>query len=88
MAAAERESREPESAFKARGFAEAIKAVHEEIQELYLQDEVPWVVGYSGGKDSSAILQLTWNAIKELPLERRKKPVYWQFLEAIRQRRS
>ena len=23
--------------------------------ELYLADEVPWVVGYSGGKDSTAV---------------------------------
>ncbi len=52
MAAAKRESKKPESVFKVRGFAEAINAVHEEIRELYLQDDVPWVVGYSGGKDS------------------------------------
>jgi DNA sulfur modification protein DndC len=33
-------------------------------------------VGYSGGKDSSAVLQLVWNAIRELPPEQRTKPVH------------
>jgi DNA sulfur modification protein DndC len=53
-----------------------IKILTTEIQELYCQDQVPWVIGYSGGKDSSAILQLVWNAIAQLPLEKRQKKVY------------
>ena len=28
------------------------------VQNLYLADEIPWVIGYSGGKDSTAALQL------------------------------
>jgi DNA sulfur modification protein DndC len=48
----------------------------EEIQELYLADSVPWVVGYSGGKDSTAILQLVWMAIQGLPVDQRRKPVH------------
>lgn len=28
------------------------------IQNLYLADDVPWMVGYSGGKDSTAAVQL------------------------------
>ncbi|WP_427913914.1 hypothetical protein ACPWT1_02860 [Ramlibacter sp. MMS24-I3-19] len=48
-----------------------------EIQELYLSDSIPWIVGYSGGKDSTASLQLLWTALSQLPVERRKfKPVY------------
>ena len=27
----------------------------EEIQEQYLEDTIPWVVGFSGGKDSTAV---------------------------------
>jgi DNA sulfur modification protein DndC len=42
---------------------EEIQALTTEIQELYCLDAIPWVVGYSGGKDSTAILQLIWNAI-------------------------
>lgn len=48
-----------------------------EIQELYLSDSIPWIVGYSGGKDSTASLQLLWTALSQLPAERKKfKPVY------------
>jgi DNA sulfur modification protein DndC len=34
------------------------------------------VIGYSGGKDSSAVLQLVWNALRDLPEGQRKKPVH------------
>ncbi|MDC0453365.1 DNA phosphorothioation system sulfurtransferase DndC [Alphaproteobacteria bacterium] len=47
-----------------------------EIQDLYLQDQMPWVIGYSGGKDSTAITQLIWNALKDLPKEKRHKDVW------------
>lgn len=47
-----------------------------EIQALYRSDGVPWIVGYSGGKDSTASLQLIWNALIELPPEERTKPVH------------
>ena len=48
----------------------------EEIQALYCLDAVPWVVGYSGGKDSTAVLQLVWNALATLTPEKRTKKVY------------
>jgi len=53
-----------------------IQALTTEIQELYCLDAIPWVVGYSGGKDSTTILQLIWNAIAALPLEKRTKSIY------------
>jgi DNA sulfur modification protein DndC len=53
-----------------------IEALTQEIQELYTLDAIPWVVGYSGGKDSTATLQLIWNAIALLPPEKRTKPVH------------
>ncbi|MFC4306394.1 DNA phosphorothioation system sulfurtransferase DndC [Cohnella boryungensis] len=40
--------------------------VTREIQELYLEDERPWVIGYSGGKDSTAVVQLVFNALRSL----------------------
>src|SRR5690606_15914489 len=58
------------------GLAAVVKTLAEEIQELYLADEVPWVIGYSGGKDSTAVLQLVWLALQNLPEERRAKPVH------------
>lgn len=40
------------------------------IQNLYLADDVPWMVGYSGGKDSTAAVQLVWMALEKLPKKR------------------
>ena len=54
---------------------EDIEKLTQEIQDLYCFDRVPWVLGYSGGKDSSCILQLVWNAIATLPPEKRTKKI-------------
>jgi DNA sulfur modification protein DndC len=64
------------SAFTESGFKETILALHEEIRDLYTADDVPWIIGYSGGKDSTATLQLVWDAIAKLPPEQRHKTVY------------
>jgi DNA sulfur modification protein DndC len=64
------------SAFKAEGFENVIDELEREIQELYTLDEVPWIIGYSGGKDSTAVLQLVWNAIEKLPAEQYRKPIH------------
>src|ERR1700674_199174 len=64
------------SAFAERGLAKTVQALGEEIRELYLGDAVPWVVGYSGGKDSSAVLQLVWLGLRGFPAERRRKPIH------------
>ena len=53
-----------------------VEHLTQEIQALYALDEIPWIVGYSGGKDSTAVLQLVWNAISALPPSERKKPVH------------
>ncbi|MCX7592917.1 MAG: DNA phosphorothioation system sulfurtransferase DndC [Fischerella sp.] len=55
---------------------EDIQALTAEIKELYCLDEIPWVVGYSGGKDSTCVLQLLWNAIAGLPVEKRTKTIH------------
>ncbi|MDY6802829.1 MAG: DNA phosphorothioation system sulfurtransferase DndC [Cyanobacteriota bacterium] len=55
---------------------EDIKVLTEEIKELYSQDEIPFVIGWSGGKDSTAVLQLVWKAIAEISPEKRTKKVY------------
>lgn len=55
---------------------EHIQVLTEEIQELYCQDDIPLVIGWSGGKDSSAVLQLVWYAIAALPPEKRTKTIY------------
>ena len=50
--------------------------IYEEIQQLYLADDRPWIIGYSGGKDSTTAMQLVWEAIAMLPPEKRRKTVY------------
>lgn len=57
-------------------FRDRIDVLRDEIRRLYTADGVPWVVGYSGGKDSTAVLQLVWGALVELPEHQRQKPVY------------
>jgi DNA sulfur modification protein DndC len=53
-----------------------LESLYSEIQEVYLSDNRPWVIGYSGGKDSTTALQLVWYAIAELSEEKRIKPVF------------
>ncbi len=55
---------------------EVVEALTTEIQQLYCLDQVPWVIGYSGGKDSTVTLQLVWNAIAALPAEKRTKTIH------------
>lgn len=62
--------------FDGRALSEVTTELTNEVRELYTADEVPWVIGYSGGKDSTAVLQLVWAALKELPAEQRTKPVH------------
>ena len=50
--------------------------LHLQIQRVYKQNDMPWIVGFSGGKDSTATLQLVWNAISKLPESERIKKVY------------
>jgi DNA sulfur modification protein DndC len=60
----------------ANGLKKTMKALIKKTQALYLSDQIPWVIGYSGGKDSTAALQVVWYAISELPAEKRTKHVY------------
>ena len=48
----------------------------DEIQYVYLSDERPWIIGYSGGKDSTVVTHLVYTMLKQLPLEKRHKNVY------------
>lgn len=38
-----------------------------EVQRIYCADKRPWVIGYSGGKDSSAVITLVYLALLGLP---------------------
>ena len=73
---AEQENEKPVSIFSENGLAATVKELISEIQDLYLCDQVPWVIGYSGGKDSSAVLQIVWLAISKLPEDQRSKQIH------------
>jgi len=47
-----------------------------EIQNLYLSDNRPWVIGLSGGKDSTCVTQMVYYMLKGLSPEKRNKEVH------------
>lgn len=61
------------TAFESLGFSKTIAQLQQQIRDLFISDDLPWVIGYSGGKDSTATLQLVWTALAGLPPERRSE---------------
>ncbi len=52
-----------------------VEEIIESIRALYLADQRPWVVGYSGGKDSTMLVSLVFEAVREIELTKRDKDV-------------
>lgn len=48
----------------------------EEIKNAYKEDTRPWIIGYSGGKDSTVVVQLIFDALCEIPKGELHKKVY------------
>lgn len=55
---------------------DTIEGLKQTICNLYLADDIPWVIGYSGGKDSTATLQLVWLALESMPKDQLTKTVH------------
>jgi DNA sulfur modification protein DndC len=53
-----------------------IEEAKERIKSAYKEDNRPWVVGYSGGKDSTVVVQLVFEALTEMDSEELHKKVY------------
>jgi DNA sulfur modification protein DndC len=53
-----------------------VDVAKENIKKAYKEDDRPWVVGYSGGKDSTVVVQLVFEALDEMPKEELHKKVY------------
>ncbi len=49
------------------------------IKKYYIESELPLVVAFSGGKDSTVTLDLTFRALAEIPKELRNKKTYVVF---------
>ena len=71
------ENKKRKSFFDELGFKQTIEKLIDHIAKLYLEDNIPWIVGYSGGKDSSACVQLMWKVLEKLKAEKKEiKPLY------------
>ena len=55
---------------------EEYREIKREMELVYLHDQRPWMIGYSGGKDSTLLCQLVFEMLESLPEDKRSKPVY------------
>lgn len=55
-----------------------IDYVISEIKDQYLMEDNlrPWIIGFSGGKDSTALLQLVWLAVEQVPANLRLRKIH------------
>jgi DNA sulfur modification protein DndC len=53
-----------------------IEEYNDELRELYLRDNIPWVLMSSFGKDSVLLTSLVWDMLSSLPKELRTKTVH------------
>ena len=54
----------------------SIEELLDEIKYVYQSDRRPWVIGYSGGKDSTTVVELVYKMLLTLPKKERNKNVY------------
>ena len=45
------------------------------LRQLSLEDKRPWLVGFSGGKDSTMLASLVFDVVLSIPATQRRKPV-------------
>lgn len=54
-----------------------LKGIRAEIKDEYLQEHnSPWIIGYSGGKDSTVVAHLVFEMLMKLPPSQRKRDVH------------
>ena len=55
-----------------------IAHIENEIIDQYINDESdrPWIIGFSGGKDSTLLLHLVWNSLKRIDTQIFNRPIY------------
>lgn len=57
--------------------AALFKAIRAELLDEYRQDHGwPWIIGYSGGKDSTLVAHLVFEMLMSLPPSQRRRPVH------------
>ena len=55
--------------------ATSYQDIKSSLRQLYLDDPHPWLVGFSGGKDSTMVASLIVEVVAGIPDGQRKKPV-------------
>jgi DNA sulfur modification protein DndC len=55
-------------------WAEIVKSIREDY--LSETQRFPWIVGFSGGKDSTLVVHATFEALQSIPPSRRSRPVH------------
>ena len=55
--------------------ASSYSDIKESLRNLYVEDPRPWLVGFSGGKDSTMLASLIVEVVAGIPDDQRKKPV-------------
>lgn len=64
-------------------YSERIDFIIDEILDQYMYADKsyrPWIIGFSGGKDSTVLLTLTWLALKKI---KEQTPVPFQLRRPI-----
>jgi DNA sulfur modification protein DndC len=56
--------------------------IKESLRNLYLDDNRPWLLGFSSGKDSTLVASLVFEVVAAIPEHQRKKPVSKDDLDA------
>ena len=54
----------------------SFKEIADELCTLYLGDSRPWLVGFSGGKDSTLVAALIFETVLSIPVEKRTKEIH------------
>lgn len=59
-------------------YAKEIKNIEDAILDQYVNDDNPrpWIIAFSGGKDSTTVLQLVWNVVGHLETSRRRRDIH------------
>ncbi|MCX6926412.1 MAG: hypothetical protein NT154_24875 [Verrucomicrobia bacterium] len=55
--------------------ASSYRDIRDSLRQLYLEDPRPWLVGFSGRKDSTMLASLIVEVVAAIPDVQRKKPV-------------
>lgn len=68
---------EVEARSPADDFGAKLKAIRRELRDEYLQPHTkPWIIGFSGGKDSTLLAHLVIESLLAIPSDERKRRVY------------